>query len=244
GATIGRYVVLAPLGRGAMGTVLAALDPELDRKVALKVLHETARGGDRARLQREAQALARLSHPNVMILHDVGTWVDPAGGRHVFLAMELVVGHTLSDWLASAPRSVDAIVAVFAQAGRGLAAAHAAGLVHRDFKPHNVLVGSDGRVRVTDFGLARSFGEDTRPPITVDTHTGPISLPELALHETLTRTGEWVGTPAYMAPEQLQGGAADPRADQFAFCVALYEALHGQRPFAGRTPGEILEAIR
>ena len=244
GASIGRYIVLRAVGRGAMGTVLSALDPELDRKVALKVLHATARGGDRARLQREAQALARLSHANVMVVHDVGTWVDPAGERHVFLAMELVEGETLSDWLESAPRSIAAIVDAFAQAGRGLAAAHAAGLVHRDFKPHNVLVANDGRVRVTDFGLARAFADDARVPITGDPDAGPISLPEVPLNDTITRTGEWVGTPAYMAPEQLEGRPADPRADQFAFCVALFEALHGARPFTARTPGAILEAIR
>lgn len=243
GAVIGRYVVLGRVGAGATGVVLSAFDPELDRKVALKVLHAAAGDGDRARLQREAQALARLSHPNVMVVHDVGTWTDPSGGRHVFLAMELVEGHTLSDWLAASPRSPSAILAVFVDAGRGLAAAHAAGLVHRDFKPHNVLVGADGRVRVTDFGLARAWAEDgvvsvrradTEPIIATDSH----------LDSTLTRSGVWVGTPAYMAPEQFEGQPPDPRADQFSFCVALYEALWGKRPFAGRVPGAIYESIR
>ncbi|MCB9561761.1 MAG: serine/threonine protein kinase [Kofleriaceae bacterium] len=216
---IGRYRLLGALGAGAMGVVFAAHDPELDRRVALKLLHRE-HGGDHgrrleARLVAEARTLARLAHPNVIAAYEVG--------RHdgeVFLAMELVEGATLASWRDAAPRSITEIVAVFAQAGAGLAAAHAAGIVHRDVKPDNILVGDDGRVRVTDFGLA----------------SGAI-LPDRAIGDAggvaLTRTGALVGTPAYMAPEQLDGGAATAASDQFGFCVALWEALYGVRPFGG-----------
>src|SRR5579862_6912981 len=154
GATIGRYVVLGLLGRGGMGEVYAAYDPELDRKIAVKLLR--ARGGSgeatadgKTRLLREAQAIARLSHPNVVVVYDVGTF-----GESVFIAMEFVEGRTLAGWMHASPRSHREIMQVFLAAGRGLAAAHAAGLVHRDFKPDNVMVTNDGQVRVMDFGLA------------------------------------------------------------------------------------------
>jgi eukaryotic-like serine/threonine-protein kinase len=186
-STISRYVLGERLGAGAMGVVHAAYDPELRRRVAIKLLLRRAD----ARLLREAQALARVSHPNVISIFDVGTH---AGG--VFLAMELVDGHSLGGWLAAAPRRIDEIVAVLAAAGRGLAAAHAAGLVHRDFKPDNVLVGRDGRVRVTDFGLARDQADGT--------DTAAAESSDL-LAADLTQAGTIVGTPAYMAPEQLAG---------------------------------------
>jgi tetratricopeptide (TPR) repeat protein len=218
GAQLGRYRITAVLGAGAMGCVLAATDPELGRTVALKLLR--ASGGVaaelRPRLLREAQALARLSHPNVVTVHDVGSF-----GPQIFVALEWVDGGTLSDWLRER-RTRRAIVDAFRQAGEGLAAAHAVGLVHRDFKPDNVLVGKDGRVRVTDFGLALHVGAET----------APAALPAQAALR-LTSTGLVVGTPAYLAPEQLDGKPADARSDQFAFCVALFEALHGHRPFAG-----------
>jgi tetratricopeptide (TPR) repeat protein len=205
-----------------MGQVYAAFDPQLDRKVALKLLHPDQGDGARAseRLLREAKALARLSHRNVVAVHDAGTF----GGR-VFVAMEFVDGLTLEDWLRERRRDRHEIVAVFAGAARGLAAAHAAGLVHRDFKPANVMVGKDGAARVTDFGLARaSAGEadDALP----DGARAP--APRDA---SLTQTGELLGTPLYMAPEQFRRAPTDARTDQFSFCVALYRALYGGPPF-------------
>ena len=225
---IGRFLVIDKIGEGAMGEVYAAYDPELDRRVALKLLHAGA-GPEKARvrLMREAQAMARLSHPHVVTVFDVGT-----RGDDVYVAMELVDGQSLREWLAE-KRGTDAILAVFTQAAEGLAAAHQAGLVHRDFKPENVLVDRVGRAKVGDFGLAVGQGEDGG------------EVPEGALlAATLTRTGALLGTPAYMAPEQLAGESADARADQFAFCVALWEALAGQRPFAAATSvASLREAI-
>ena len=230
GTAIERYVITGLLGEGGMGRVYAAFDPELDRKIALKVLRPTLSTNHAelcARLLREAQAAARLSHPNVVAIYDVGSV-----GSQVFVAMELVEGATLRGWLQETPRGVRAIVDVFRQAGEGIAAAHAAQLIHRDIKPDNILVGSDGRVRVSDFGLARAVVEAHEPP-----------APERVLEPPLTRTGAFVGTPAYMAPEQLHGDPVDARADQFSFCVALYEALCGVRPFVGDTVGALGDAM-
>jgi eukaryotic-like serine/threonine-protein kinase len=231
GSALGRYIVLERLGAGGMGVVYAALDPELDRRIALKLVRaehdapaSTAASDGAARLLREAQAMARLHHPNVIVVHDVGT-VD---GR-VFIAMEYLDGGTLAQWLDAAPRSIAEILACFLDAGAGLAAAHAAGIVHRDFKPDNVLLGKDGRVCVVDFGLARAASDTLEQP----GPTGPQSRSGDSLEQRLTRTGALMGTPAYMSPEQHAGGGTDARSDQFAFCVALYEALHGRRPFAG-----------
>jgi len=217
GAIVGRYVVVDVVGAGAMGVVYGAWDPQLQRRIALKLLRPDREAGDAgaARLAREAQAMAQLQHPNVVAVHDVGDV-----GERVFVAMELVEGDTLAGWLRAEKRSWRDVVAVFQQVGEGLAAAHAAGLVHRDFKPDNVLVGRDGRARVGDFGLAHAV------------HGAAVSVP-LGTVETLTRTGVLVGTPAYMSPEQVAGRAADARSDQFAFGLALYEALYGERPFAG-----------
>ncbi|MEM7158973.1 MAG: serine/threonine-protein kinase [Myxococcota bacterium] len=237
GTTIGRYVVSGVLGHGAMGVVLAAVDPKLGRKVALKLLFAEADAEGQTRLQREGQALARLSHPHVVKVHDVGTHE----GR-VFVAMELVEGQNLAQWLAAERRPWREVVRVFVQAGQGLAAAHSAGLVHRDFKPANLLMGSDGTVKVTDFGLARARAEPAPSVEAPDDTTGSQPL-AAALDATLTRTGALVGTPVYMAPEQLDGRAADPRSDQFSFCVALYEALAGHRPFEGATPAQLSIAI-
>jgi tetratricopeptide (TPR) repeat protein len=236
GAAFGRYTILEPIGRGAMGEVYAAFDPELDRKVALKVLHVRGQGSDadgRGRLLREAKALAKLRHSNVVVVFEAGSFDD-----RVFLAMEYVEGQTLAAWLARRPRSHREIVDVFVAAGRGLAAAHAAGLVHRDFKPQNVMVDQDGGVRVTDFGLAREI-DKADPPDT----TAPNVAAGDARDIRLTRTGELVGTPLYMAPEQFRKQRADARSDQFSFCVALYQALYGAHPFGGQKLIELASAV-
>src|SRR5262245_18588732 len=217
GSAVGRYRVLRTLGAGGMGIVYEAHDPQLRRRIALK-LHRSgvtdAEPMERVerRLLAEAQAMAQLAHPNVVAVHDAGLY----RGR-VFVAMELVDGITLRRWMRQERTSWE-VTAVFAQAARGLAAAHAAGLVHRDFKPENVLVGADGRVRVTDFGLACA---------------------PAAVLEDQTRPDLVLGTPPYMAPEQARGDAVDGKADQFSFCVALHEALCGRRPIAPRFAPEL-----
>jgi tetratricopeptide (TPR) repeat protein len=218
GTLVGRYVVIDRLGEGGMGVVYAAFDPELNRKVALKLVTS----GDQERILREAQALARLSHPNVVAIYDVGSVQE-----RVFLAMELVEGETLSAWLNARPRTWRDIVAMFRDAGRGLAAAHAAGIVHRDFKPGNVLVGQDGRARVLDFGLARAAGDV--PEVEPMARSSSRDI----LGEDLTETGSVMGTPVYMPPEAFRGQIVDAAGDQFSFCVALYEALYRERPFDG-----------
>ncbi|HWB73691.1 MAG TPA: serine/threonine-protein kinase, partial [Nannocystaceae bacterium] len=240
GTAVGRYTVLDRIGAGGMGVVYAAFDPELDRRIALKVLHPGGSGSvgttdGRNRLLREAQAMAKLHHPNVITVHDVGTL-----GDRVFVAMEFVDGHTLREWLKQGVREWPEIVDVFVRAGRGLAAAHAAGLVHRDFKPDNVLVGNDGRVLVMDFGLARQAGT----PALLDGSSGSRLVPVPPVSDTsLTRTGAVLGTPAYMAPEQHAGGSIGAAVDQFSFCVALYEALWGDRPFAGNSVASLAIAV-
>jgi len=221
GALMGRYFVLGTLGAGGMGVVYAAYDPDLDRKVALKVLRTTAADAEaRARLQREARAMARVSDRHVVAVFDVGSHRG-----EVFIAMELVKGRTLRAWLAERPRARGEIVRMFVQAGRGLAAAHAAEIVHRDFKPENVLVDANDRALVTDFGLARPQKS------VLDSDTATIAAQRPASSDALTEHGAVVGTPAYMAPEQIMGSAAEERSDQFSFCVALWEALYGERPF-------------
>ncbi len=238
GATLGRYVVLEMLGQGGMGVVYGAYDPELDRKVALKLLRADVGGSEpstqgRHRLLREAQALARLSHPNVITVHDVGTVDD-----QVFVAMEFIDGQSLGDWSLGEKRSLKQILPVFIAAGRGLAAAHKAELVHRDFKPENVLIDKEQRVRVLDFGLARPTSS------TGETHRDQsLRSDSSALSVSVTKTGSVVGTPAYMAPEQFLGLTADARSDQFSFCVALYEALYGTRPFAGDNLADLAKAV-
>jgi serine/threonine protein kinase len=231
---VGRYVILSRLGTGGMGVVYAAHDPELDRKVALKIMHPQVHDQRGVmRLLREARALAQLSHPNIIKIYDAGEHEGT-----VFLAMELVRGVTLERWLRHERRDWRAIVETFAAAGRGLAAAHAAGLVHRDFKPANVLVHADGRVLVMDFGLVRD-AVDVAEVADVE-----LVLPPRDDLDAITETGVILGTPAYMSPEQLGGGAVGSASDQFGFCVALYEALYGARPFHGRNLVELAESVK
>jgi serine/threonine-protein kinase len=225
GTAIGRYEIEAFVGAGAVGTVYRARDPQLKRHVALKLLDADAAP---ERSLREAEALARLQHPNVIAVYDAGTHGDGAAAR-VYIVMELVVGETLAAWLSGAERPWRQIVRAFVDAGRGLGAAHEAGLVHRDVKPENVLVGRDGRVRVTDFGLARPAAAaepGAAPPAAPGAAAGDASGPAPAGGRVTTAAG----TPLYMAPEQLRGEPATPRSAQFAFCVSLFAALHGRRP--------------
>lgn len=219
---MGRFVLLGELGRGGMGIVYSAWDPRLDRRVALKVVRPELSGGTRnERILREAKAVARLSDPNIVTVHEVGE----SDGR-MFIAMEYVHGDALQDHAASVV-GMRPCIELYLQAARGLMAAHAGGIVHRDFKPSNVLVSRDGdrvRARVSDFGVARISAE---PEV-------PATIEGTASTE-LTVDGVLLGTPAYMAPEQLSGGKIGPQADQFSFCVALFEALQGVRPFEGST---------
>ena len=241
GTVVGRYVLLDRLGTGGMGVVYAAYDPELDRKLALKLVTPRAdrTHKDRARLLREAQALAKLSNPHVVAIHDVGTH-----GERVWLAMELVEGSTLAEWARAEPRRWSELLPVLTDVARGVAAAHAVELVHRDLKPDNVMVGEDRRVRVMDFGLAHG-----RAPVTSDTEPGtpldgPPSRPTLAaLAMRLTNDGAIQGTPAYMAPEQWKGNEAGAEADQFGWSVMAWELLYGERPFAGETPSQIATSV-
>jgi len=242
GDTVGRYLVLERIGEGGMGTVFAARDPRLDREVALKVIRADTGDSYRARVMREAQALARLSHPNVVPVFDVGTDLGI-----VWVAMQRVRGPTLSQWLADRPPWT-AVIDVFMHAGRGLAAAHAAGLVHRDFKPGNVMIDEVnpgiGRVMVLDFGLAWAPSSDSlRAGVThASGHLDHDTAPQRRLASdsdrdplgiTLTAAGAVVGTPPYMAPEQHSGHDVDARSDQFALCVSIFEGIYGLRPFVG-----------
>ncbi len=226
-----RFQVQKLLGSGGMGVVFAAYDPQLGRTVALKLLQPTS-AGERAheRLLREAQAMARLQHPNVVGVYEAGVH-----DGQVFVVMEYVEGGTLGDWLRVRPRDWQDVVEMLCQAGEGLAAAHAVGLVHRDFKPANILM-SAGRARISDFGLARTAADVVDLERTSEDDG-------LLLASPLTRTGALLGTPAYMAPEQIRGEPATPASDQFAFGVVLYEALCGHRPFAGASVGALLTAI-
>ncbi|EDM73807.1 serine/threonine kinase family protein, partial [Plesiocystis pacifica SIR-1] len=288
GDRLDHYELIGELGRGGMGVVYAARDTKLGRKVAIKQLLIQGHPRLQERFVREAMAMAKLSHPNVVPIHEIGEHEGSA-----YIVMEYVEGQTLKAWMTQ-PRSLDAVLEVFAAAGAGLVAAHAKGLVHRDFKPDNIMLGEDGRVRVMDFGLART-GEDEREPPTALSVTGetdgtdgpdesdaspregvatslatsfvspagsgPMDGPErtqvsfteveaaaaptpsperdatLAGFAGLTRTGALLGTPAYMSPEQLRGDPVGPASDQFSFCVALYEAVHGVRPFDAGTLG-------
>lgn len=249
GDRVGRYVILEPLGRGAMGLVFTAYDPQLERAVALKVLRPEiddagpARAG--SRLRREAQAAAKLRHPNVVTIYECGE-VDGLS----YIAMERIDGDNLRQWLRAGPRHWRDILAVFKQAGEGLAAAHRANILHRDFKPDNVLVDSRGRAKVVDFGLAKA---SDAPTPTLDPEaaqedsealSSEVLSGEVLSGEVLTRTGTILGTPAYMAPQQHLAQPVDARADQYAWCVALWEALHGSRPFVADTVRELGEHKR
>ncbi len=240
GTTIDRYRVLGRIGAGGMGVVYAAFDPALDRKVALKMLpqltvdHHAAlevRSRLEARLRREAQALAKLDHPNVVGVYDVGFTED-----NVFVTMQLVDGTTLDEYIESTKASPRQILELFAAAGRGLAAAHEAGLIHRDVKPSNILVDRTGHAYIGDFGLARGADE-------LDAAS---SMPRGLLSEQMTRMGAVLGTPRYMSPEQLAGEPATSRSDQFSFCVSVWEALFGGHPFVADkwTPEQAITAMR
>lgn len=230
---LGRYILLERIGQGGMGVVWAAYDPELDRRVAIKLLRVSPELGPDAqkRLLREAQAMAKLSHPNVLAVYDVGV-VEGS----VFVAMELVKGKTMREWMRVTTRPVRDVLDVFIQAANGLQAAHSIGMVHRDFKPENVMIREDGRVLVMDFGLARSEA-------IMETAGKVILTPELRAQSNLTHTGALLGTPAYMSPEQFASAKVDARSDQFSFCVTLFEVLFGQHPFPATTVMEQAVAI-
>lgn len=236
GARVGRFVVSARVGAGAMGVVYRARDPQLGRDVALKVLASDDDGGHgRARMLREAKAIARLDHPHVVSVYDVGA----IGDATMYFAMQFVDGQNVAEWLRSESREPAAIIDVFRQAALGLAAAHDAGLVHRDFKPSNVLVDAKGHVRVADFGLARGVDEATVD----DGPSNDVGETTLDEGQGLTSTGALVGTPRYMAPEQLDHRPSDARTDQFSYCVAFWEALAGEHPFDPES-GLIREAMQ
>jgi|GEM_PF-1156472 len=237
---VGRYEVLGELGRGGMGVVYLAHDPTLDRDVALKVVRpgwDRSNTSARSRFKREAQALARLSHPNVVSIFDGGV-----EGDRLFFAMERIHGCDLREWLKST-RSQEEIFEVLTPAGRALEAAHSMGVVHRDFKPQNVMLTNAGNVKVLDFGLAGLIegGDSTvGDPGHAESDESP---PREGLAGSITETGIVMGTPAYLAPEQYRRDKLDGRADQFAFCVTLYEALVGRRPFEGKSMVAIQESI-
>ncbi len=316
---IGRYRITRQIGEGGMGVVYAGFDPELQRDVAVKLIRSGQFRGNveqgSARLRREAQITAQLAHPHVVTIYDVGESADG-----VYIAMELVDGPSLALWIRQDARTWREVVSMFFGAGRGLAAAHDAGLIHRDFKPSNVLVG-DRRARVVDFGLAHDGPVRSRPlsptadvlsttpsdsgagpsdsgagpsdsgagpsdsgagrledilttsSVTTTTNgAGDVSVTISSLRDggllgdvestagdamtvtvdgddpvtvegSVTSTGHFVGTPAYMAAEQFLGRDADARSDQFSFCVSLYEGLYGERPFAGKTASEIANNV-
>ncbi|MEM7155828.1 MAG: protein kinase [Myxococcota bacterium] len=216
---LGRHRLVRKLGEGGMGIVHLAHDEQLDRPVAIKLLQPE---GDSRRLLREARSMARLSHPHIAAVYDVGTTDD----GQVYVAMEYVEGPTLRTWLKASHPWAERYE-VLLQAARGLAAAHAAGVVHRDFKPDNVIVGDDGRVRVLDFGLAKLA------PRTMSTNAST----------TETQAGSIVGTPRYMAPEQLRTQPAGPAADQFALCVTAYEMAYDDRPFLGEVFADLVVSV-
>ncbi len=226
GTRIGRFTVLDVVGAGGMGVVVVAFDSKLDRKVAIKMLHDDVSEGHGPRLEREAKAMAQLSHPNVVTVHETGTWE----GR-LYIAMEFVEGETLAELLRNRAPSQREVLDLVLQAGRGLAAAHEAGLVHRDFKPDNVLVGKDGRARVSDFGLVSEVGAGGDGSLDGTT----LITRKKGSTSSLTQAGAVMGTPLYMAPEQHRGHVADDKADQFSFCVTLWQALCGEAPYGADT---------
>lgn len=227
--TIGRFVALEKLGEGGMGLVIAAFDPQLDRRVAIKMLHDDVSELQGSRLVREAKAMAQLNHPNVLAVYETGLY-----GDRLYIAMEYVDGQTFGQWLRAQPRTHDEIFELLLQAGRGLAAAHEVGLVHRDFKPDNILIGKDGRARVSDFGLVSATGEQV---------PAAASSPAVLSPSALTQTGAVMGTPLYMAPEQHAGLVADAKADQFSYCVTLWQALCGDLPYGADTYKDLVHNV-
>ncbi|MBV1861768.1 MAG: serine/threonine protein kinase, partial [Nannocystaceae bacterium] len=230
---LGRFALLRELGSGGMGVVYAAYDERLDRKVAIKLLHASATGESegRARLVREAQAMAKVAHPNVAHVYEVAQQ-----GHRVYVVMQFIDGVDLAAWRERDAPSWTEAARAYLQAGRGLEAAHAAGLVHRDFKPSNVMIDGSGHVRVLDFGIARAT--DAVTSIVRDEGISPVDTGELR-----TRTGALVGTPAYLPPEVLRGKKADQRSDQFAFCVSMYETIYGRRPFDDGDAADLIVAL-
>jgi predicted Ser/Thr protein kinase len=222
---LGRFELLETIGEGGMGVVYRARDEVLSRDVAIKMVRGTPSGERRTRLLREAQAMAKLSHPNLVTIYDAGI-----EDGDVYLCMELVRGRSLSQWLDQETRSFSEILQVYLAAGRGLEAAHAAGIVHRDFKPSNVLIADDGSVQVTDFGVALFDGA---------ADTGDVSSVDVRL----TQTGVALGTPLYMSPEQHQAQRVDARTDQFSFAIALAEGVYGEAPFSGESRAELASAV-
>ena len=240
GTLMGPYLIIDTLGEGGMGRVYRAFDRTLGRQVALKVLHRNLAAVEQTRLVQEARAMAQLSHPNVVQVYEVG---EHQG--QIFVVMELVVGQTLRQWIQQQPRpNWKACTRVYQQAGAGLAAAHEHDLVHRDFKPANVLIDHRGRVRVLDFGLARIAAEPSIERATIDISASNSYDILEGVNGRLTRTGMVMGTPAYMSPEQMRGDQIDARSDQFSFCVSLFEAVYGQRPFEGEDLNALETAIR
>ena len=226
GTRIGRFTVLDVVGAGGMGVVVVAFDSKLDRKVAIKMLHDDVSEGHGPRLEREAKAMAQLSHPNVVTVHETGTWES-----RLYIAMEFVEGETLAELLRNRAPGQPEVLDLLIQAGRGLAAAHEAGLVHRDFKPDNVLVGKDGRARVSDFGLVSEVGAGSDGSLDGTT----LVVRKKGSTSSLTQAGAVMGTPLYMAPEQHRGQVADAKADQFSFCVTLWQGLCGEAPYGADT---------
>ncbi len=234
---LGRYELRTCIGSGGLGVVYSAVDPELARTIAVKLVRPDLAFGEnaieaQARLLREAQTMAKLSHHHVIHVYDVGTWGDA-----VWVAMEWVDGQSLRDWVKETTRTTAEILAVLIAAGRGLAAAHAAGLVHRDIKPENVLVDRTGRAYVLDFGLARAVDLHGESAVTIGDDVGADTPP------TITRSGALIGTPPYMAPEQYQGDTIGAATDQFAFCITAWEMLLGERPFPGETLAQLMMRI-
>lgn len=236
GTRIHRYLILGLVGKGGMGAVYKAYDPELDRRIAIKILTLSPQQGEtasvpQARLMREAQALAKLNHPNVVSVFDVGTYQDG-----VYIAMEYVDGKTFRDWLKEDNPTLKEKLDVLIAAGQGLEAAHAQGIVHRDFKPENLLVGQAGQVKVLDFGLARgadfgaTAGVQNEPLSQIESQSG-----DNILSQPLTQVGARIGTPVYMAPEHFQQQELDEKTDQFSFSVTCFEAFFGKRPFRAKT---------
>lgn len=249
GDQVGRYVVLEQVGVGGFGAVYSAYDPELDRKIALKIMktRHSRLGSARAQLSREAQALAKLSHENVVTVFDFGDWESS-----VFLAIEFVDGQTLKHWFLEQSRHWTEVVDVMLAAGRGLAAAHSAGIIHSDFKPQNVLMDKRGGIRVADFGLAKAMQDIA--PIETENDGDPLrteiirrrnaTIPKVAGHTQAPEGGNLVaGSPAYMAPEQFRGEEVNERSDQFSFCIVLFEGLYGRRPFTQTTVVELRAAV-